>query len=173
MRPAAKRSVGTIIKANSTPVGGLTSISGIEESTETIDVTTLDSEGGSREFIAGFSSPGEVSLEGFLLAGSSGLESGQLVMKNLKDSGAGGNFEIVFPNNLGLWRFKGIVTSFGTSFALEDAISFSATITVSGKPQLIFGGGGAGGFSSSSANADEMLATSSAVEAEKKGRGDK
>ena len=47
-------------------MAGLTSINGLELSADTIDVTTLDSDGGYREFIGGFKDAGEVSLEGFL-----------------------------------------------------------------------------------------------------------
>ena len=163
MKRIARRSVGTVLMANGVAVAGLTSIGGIEETTETIDVTTLDSDGGSREFIAGFSSPGEVSLEGFLLVDETGLEAGQAVMKQLKDSGDRGSFDIVFPKKVAAWRFQGIITTFGTSFALEDAISFTSQITVSGKPELVFGAA-ATGLSSAAA---------AAVETDKKSKGDK
>lgn len=139
--------MGTTLSANGTKVGGLTSIGGIEETTETIDVTTLDSDGGSREHIAGFSSPGEVSLEGFLLLGPGGLDDGQREMKRLKDTGEKGSFAIEFPGGAAAWLFDGIVTTFGTSFGLEDAVAFSCTVTVSGKPVFRTGGGaGHGGF---------------------------
>jgi len=49
------------------PVGNLSSIGGLELSADTIDVTTLDSTGGYREFIAGFKDAGEVALEGILM----------------------------------------------------------------------------------------------------------
>ena len=165
MKPMAQRSVGTTFTVNGTRVGGLTSIGGVARSSETIDVTTLDSDGGYREFLAGFKSGGEVSLEGFLLHGSSGLDSGQAAMDNLFESGDNANFVITFPNNVASWRFSGIVTAFETSIALEDAISFTSQITVSGKPELRQGSGGAGGLSAAAAVA--------ASAEEKKGKGDK
>ena len=64
------RSVGTTLKIGAesatTKVGGLTSIGGIEVSADTVDVTSLDTTGGYKEYLAGFKDAGEVSLEGYL-----------------------------------------------------------------------------------------------------------
>ncbi|MCL2665725.1 MAG: hypothetical protein FWE82_08935, partial [Defluviitaleaceae bacterium] len=52
------RSLGTKLKilgsGDATVVAGLTNISGPSASADEIDITTLDSEGGYRSFIAGF-----------------------------------------------------------------------------------------------------------------------
>ena len=165
MKPMAQRAVGTTFSVNNIIVGGLTSIGGVARSSETIDVTALDSDGGYREFIPGFKSGGEVSLEGFLLLGSSGLDNGQRTMDNLFESGDRADFLITFPNNAASWSFSGIVTAFETSIALEDAISFTGQVTVSGKPTFRTGSGGAGGHSA-------IAATSAEADA-KKGKGDK
>ena len=138
----AKRALGTKLKiGTSSPVAvaGLTSIGGLELSADTIDVTTLDSDGGYREFIAGFKDAGEVSLEGFLE-----LEAGkgQKDLYDLYESGDVEDFTIEFPNNLGSWTFEGVVTGFSTGASLEDPLSFSATIKVSGQPVLTVGGSG-------------------------------
>ena len=66
----AHRALGTKFKAGEQEVGGLTSIGGLELSAETIDSTTLDSEGGFRTFVAGFKDGGEVPLEGYLYSKS-------------------------------------------------------------------------------------------------------
>lgn len=136
----AKRALGTKLKigtdVSAVAVAGLTSIGGLELSADTIDVTTLDSDGGYREFIAGFKDAGEVSLEGYLE-----LEAGkgQKDLYDLYESGDVEDFKIEFPNNLGSWTFKGVVTGFSTGASLEDPLSFSATIKVSGQPILIVG----------------------------------
>ena len=66
----ATRSLGTVLKIGKDPsivkVGGLTEIGGIELSADTLDTTTLESDGGYREFIGGFKDAGEVSLSGYL-----------------------------------------------------------------------------------------------------------
>lgn len=135
----AQRALGTILQIGTgTPVtvAGLTSIGGLELSADTIDVTTLDSDGGYREFIAGFKDAGEVSLEGYLK-----LDEGQQALYALFESGETEDFTILFPNYMGSWQFKGVVTGFSTSADLEDPLSFSATIQVSGKPTLTIGAG--------------------------------
>ena len=137
----AKRALGTKLQIGTdTPVtvAGLTSIGGLELSADTIDVTTLDSDGAYREFIAGFKDAGEVSLEGYLE-----LEEGkgQKDLYDLFESGETEDFTILFPNDMGSWQFKGVVTGFSTSADLEDPLSFSATIKVSGKPTLVVGAG--------------------------------
>ena len=135
MAGEATRSLGTTLEAGAIKVGGLTSIGGLELSSDTIDVTTLDSDGGYREFINGFKDAGEVSLEGFFFAGA---DAGQANMYSLFESGASQAFTITFPVETGAsWTFNGLVTGFSTSVDLEDPLAFSATIKVSGKPTLI------------------------------------
>ena len=135
----AKRALGTklqIGKDSPVTVAGLTSIGGLDLSADTIDVTTLDSDGAYREFIAGFKDAGEVSLEGYLE-----LDEGQQELYDLFESGDTEDFTILFPDNMGSWTFKGVVTGFSTSADLEDPLSFSCTIKVSGKPTLVVGAG--------------------------------
>lgn len=133
----AVRALGTVLKVGTaTPisVAGLTSIGGLDLSADTIDVTTLDSSGGYREFIAGFKDGGEVSLSGFLEPATG---DGQKELYDLFESGAVEDFTIEFPAALkAKWTFKGVVTGFSTGADLEDPTSFEGTIKVSGKPTL-------------------------------------
>lgn len=132
-----KRALGTKLQIGSTTpvtVAGLTSIGGLELTADTIDVTTLDSNGGYREFIAGFKDAGEVSLEGYLDATTG---QGQKELYDLFESGATEAFIIQFPAETNTsWEFSGVVTGFSTSADLEDPLAFSATIKVSGAPTL-------------------------------------
>ena len=131
----ATRSLGTTLNAGTQKVGGLTSIGGLELTSDTIDVTTLDSEGGYREFINGFKDAGEVAVEGFFYGGT---DVGQKAMYTLFESGASEEFTIAFPVETGAsWEFDGIVVGFSTSVDLEDPLSFSGTIKVSGKQKLV------------------------------------
>jgi predicted secreted protein len=133
----ATRALGTkISKGTTTPVeiGGLTNIGGIEITAETMDVTTLESEGGYREFIQTFKDGGEVPLEGLFDPES----EGQLAMQTSLDSGAVEDYKITFPTTpKAEWAFKGMVTAFKVGDAeLDGAIAFGTTIKVSGKPVL-------------------------------------
>lgn len=129
-----KRSVGTIIKIGLNAIAGLTSIGGIAKTADTLDTTTLDSDGGYRTFTGGFKDGGEVSISGYFVPG----DSGQLSMDAAYESGDVTDFQIIFPSALGAsWVFDGVVTAFSTSADLEELVSFEATIKVSGKPDLV------------------------------------
>lgn len=134
----ATRGLGTVLKMGldlqAKVVAGLTEIGGLELSADTIDVTTLDSDGGYREFIGGFKDAGEVSLSGFF---DPTTGNGQKELYDAFESGTVQDFAIEFPQSLGAkWTFKGVVTGFTTSTSLEDPVSFEGTIKVSGKPTL-------------------------------------
>lgn len=127
-------SVGTKLIVNEKPVGGLTSISGIEISADAIDVTDLANEDGFREKLPGFKDAGEVGASGFL----DGENSGQDECYNLMASGEVVDCAIQFPSKIGkTWKFKAGVTKFTTSAELEDAVSFEISLAVSGKPELV------------------------------------
>jgi len=129
----ATRALGTTIKKGTTLIGGLTEINGIEKTADTIDITTLDSTGGYREFISSFKDGGEVSISGFFVPGN----VGQAALETAFESGDSDTFTIVFPAVMGAtWTFTGVVTKVMTSATIEDPISFEATIKVSGKPNL-------------------------------------
>lgn len=134
----AQRALGTKLKIGTgtaaVAIGGLTSISSPSMSQETIDVTTLDSDGGYREFIGSFKDGGEVSASGFFNPQNEGQAA---VYKALEDS-TDEDFTIEFPADMkAKWVFKGVVTAYTTSAELEDAIAFEITIKVSGKPELV------------------------------------
>lgn len=133
MTKRAKRSVGTKILIGSNAIGDLSSIGSPSITQEELDVTTLDSEGGYREFIAGFKDPGEVAISGYFVP----TDAGQAALYAALDSGDVESFEIVYPADLGVsWSFQGIVTAYNVTAELEDAIALEATIRVSGKPTL-------------------------------------
>ena len=129
--------VGTKLKVGTgntaKTVGGLTSISGIEISAETIDVTALDNATGYREKLPGFKEVGDVTMSGFL----DGSDEGQNEMYTLLNSQASSDFAIEFPAAIGkTWSFTGYVAGFSTSADVGDAITFEATIIVTGQATL-------------------------------------
>ena len=127
------RSVGTKFTVDAKAVGGLSSIGGVEVSSDTTEVTALDNTSGYKEFVGGFKDGGDVPLEGFL----DGADDGQDAMYAALEDQEEHDFTIVFPEAIGkTWTFKGVVTKFATSAAVSDAIKFSAAIKVTGKPTL-------------------------------------
>ena len=65
----ATHALGTKLKKGQNYVAELTEISGIDMSADTIDVTTLNSTSGFREFVAGLKDGGEVGISGFFYPG--------------------------------------------------------------------------------------------------------
>lgn len=125
--------VGTQLIVNEKPVGGLTSINGIEVSAEAIDVTDLANKDGYREKLPGFKDGGEVGASGFM----DGENEGQDECYSLLESGDVVDCAIVFPAKIGkTWKFKAGITKFSTSAAVEDAVTFEISLAVSGKPTL-------------------------------------
>ncbi len=124
-----KLEIGSPAKA----VAHVSSLSGPNQSKESIDVTALDSDSGYREFIDGFRDGGEVSVGGFFNFEDEGQNA-------VYDAFAGEgvqDFTIKFPTRIGAkWTFKGVVTAFETTSEVGNAVGFNATIKVSGKPVL-------------------------------------
>lgn len=130
----ARRSVGTKLMIGLNAVAGLTSISGVSKTADTLDTTTLDSDGGYRTFTGGFKDGGEVTVSGYFEPG----DAGQLAMEDAFESGDEIDFQIIFPPQLGAsWQFRGVVTAVSTSADLEELVGYEATIKVSGKPSLV------------------------------------
>ena len=130
----AERALGTSILINANAIAGLTSINGASLSAETLDTTTLTSDGGYREFTGGFKDGGEVSISGYFEPGDT---DGQVAVYDAFEAGLAIPFSIIYPQGAS-WSFNGVVTGFNTSADLEDLIGFEATIKVSGKPSLNF-----------------------------------
>lgn len=130
----ATRALGTKLMKGVQAIGGLTSIGGIEITADTIDVTTLDSDGGYREFIGGFKDGGEVPIEGFF----DSENAGQIAMQTSLDAGIAEDYKITFPTTpKAEWTFKAVVTGFKVGDVDVDGnIGFGATLKISGKPVL-------------------------------------
>lgn len=136
----ATRALGTKLTKGTQDIAGLTSIGGVEITADTIDVTTLDSDGGYREFIGSFKDGGEVPIEGFF---DSDTASGQVELQDSLDAGTAEDYTITFPTTpTAEWAFKGVVTGFKVGDVdVDGTIGFGATIKVSGKPALTVGTG--------------------------------
>lgn len=142
---AKSRSVGTkLLIAPKTgnadvEVGALSSVSGIDASADEVEVTDMGNTDGYREYLPGFKDGGEVSLSGYV----DGEDAGQARLYELMESGDVVDCKIQFPAKIGkTWSFKAGVTKFTTSADVDDAITFEATLKVSGKPTLAATTGG-------------------------------
>lgn len=124
--------MGTTLKKGTQAIASLTSIGGLELSADVIDSTTLDSAGSYRSFVSSFKDAGEVSLEGYY-----DYTAHSPLLTDF-EAGTVGSYTITFPNGSN-WTFSAVVTGFQTGAELEDLVSFSSTLKVSGKPTLAGG----------------------------------
>ena len=125
----ATKSLGTTFTFNNTPVGTLSAISEMTCDSEMIDVTTLASPDGCREYMQGAKDCGEIRLTGF----HTHNEAGQAPQCAAKDEGALGNCCITFPDGAKA-TFRALVKSHALGAAqVDSAIQFVCVLRVSGK----------------------------------------
>ncbi len=116
-------------------IAEINSITGPGMSRDTIDVTSLDSTGGYREFITGFRNAGTV-----VLAMNFTRETYEL-MKDDFESNEAQNYQIVLPDeeNTGL-DFEGLVTELPLTIPADDKVTADVTIQITGKVEISSGG---------------------------------
>jgi len=136
----AKAGVGTLFRRWSgsawVNLAEINSISGPNMSRDTIDVTSLDSIGGYREFIGGFRDGGTVQLNMNFIRAS--LDT----MKTDFESDDLQNYEIVLPDDVNTsLEFTGLVTELPLEIPPDDKITMAVSIKVSGMVTLNSGSG--------------------------------
>jgi len=124
---------GTVLIWNFQKVLELSNMS-ISESKSSIKVSSHDSPEGWHEYIAGMGDGGEISLEGNSIVGDT---KGQIALHTDKQAGTKRYCYIVPPMSHA-WAMEqyAIVTGFGNSFPMDDKISLTGTLKVSGKPLM-------------------------------------
>ena len=130
---AKTRGLGTTLSF--TPAGGaeivigrLSSIGEISPDSEELDVTTLDSTGGYREYLQGFKDSGELEVSGYHDSG----DAGQTALRAAYASGASGTAKVAFPDGTEV-SFTGYVKAHTIGAAeVDGAIGFGATFRISG-----------------------------------------
>lgn len=124
----ATKAHGTILKFDQVLVGKLTSVGEIAPDSEELDVTTLDSDGGYREYLQGFRDSGEVEISGFHEKG----DAGQAALRNAYASGEEGAVEVDFPDGT-VVTFSAFVKSHTIGAAeVDGAVGFGAVLRITG-----------------------------------------
>jgi predicted secreted protein len=116
-------------------IAEINSITGPSMSRDTIDVTSLDSTGGYREFIPGFRNAGTV-----VLAMNFTRETYEQMLDDFEDNTIQ-NYQIVLPDeeNTGL-DFEGLVSELPLTIPADDKVTADVTIQVTGKVYVSSGG---------------------------------
>ena len=109
-------------------IAEINSITGPSMSRDTIDVTSLDSTGGYREFITGFRNAGTVALAMNFTRDTYDL------MKLDFESNTLVNYEIILPDvEETTLEFEGLVTELPLSIPADDKVTADVTIQISGQ----------------------------------------
>lgn len=109
-------------------IAEINSIAGPNKSRSTIDVTSIDSTGGYREFITSFRDAGEITLE------MNFTRDGYDDMNDDFESDSSQNYRIVLPDTGNTrFYFTGYVTALGMSVPYEDKVTASVTIKITGQ----------------------------------------
>lgn len=129
---AAINAFGTLLKMGATEIAEVTNISAPSVSRDSIEYTSHSSAGGFREFMPGLKDGGEVSLD---INWDPSNATHQSLYTQLNTGTANTAFSIVFPN---AWEFNfnGHVTGFDATAPIDDRLTASVTIKVSGQPTL-------------------------------------
>ena len=113
------------------------SIGGPSKTRDTIDVTSLDSVDGYREFITGFRDAGTIQL------GMNFTRESYDIVNDDFESDVAQNYEIVFPDaDNTTFEFAAFVTEVPTDIPMDDKITVSVTLKITG-PVTINSGGSA------------------------------
>jgi len=120
-----------------TTVAEVRDMTGPGLSMDTSEVTHHQSPGAWKEFVAGLLDAGEVSFDiGYVPTGATHNASTGLVrdMKNRTKR----NFKVIFPDvGATTWAFAGFVTGFEPGEPVNDSLTASVTIKVTGQPTLV------------------------------------
>ena len=108
------------------------SFSGLQAGT--IDVTTMESQNNTREFIPSLIDGGDITFTINFLPGTAGHK--QLVT-DMRDR-VKHNYKVIWPDSLSTpWGMSGYVTNFAPSAGIEDALTASVTIKLVTFPTLV------------------------------------
>jgi predicted secreted protein len=114
----------------------INSISGPTKTRDFIDVTSLDSTGGYREFIAGFRDGGTVTLN------MNFTRSTYDKMNDDFEDDDAQNYEIILPDDdVTSFEFSGLVTELPLEITTDDKVTANVTIKVNGQVTVNSGSG--------------------------------
>lgn len=130
--------LGGTTASTGTAIAQVTNISGPGLSADTIDVTSHDSTTGYRQFLQGLKDGGEVTLDiNYDPTGATHKNtSGGLLYEF--EQGTQNNYALVFSDSsTTVWVLPAIVTGFEPSAPMDNKLSASVTLKISGKPTLV------------------------------------
>lgn len=120
--------VGTVFKRANVALAEVNSISGPSKTRDTIDVTSLDSTGGYREFIGGFRDGGEVTLN------MNYTQAGYTYLNTDFESNSLQAFSIVLSDSwLTEYDFNAFVSNLTMNVQPDTQVTLEVTLKISGQ----------------------------------------
>lgn len=128
MVSSAIAGVGATFLRNAVLLTEVNTITGPNRSRDTIDVTTLDSVGGYREFIGGFRDGGEVTLD------MNWTRAGFDLLNIDFEASVSQSYSIVMPDTGATdFSFQGWVTNISKTIPADEKITMTVTIKIDGQ----------------------------------------
>ena len=132
MASLAVSGVGSQFLKGSAALAEITNITGPSMTRDFIDVTSLDSEDGYREFITGFRDAGTISLN------MNFTEDSYAVIKLDFESPVAQTYSVILGNlENTTFTFQGLVTECPLTIPVDDKISVDVTIKITGKVTMV------------------------------------
>lgn len=110
-----------------TAVAEVFSITPPSDAADVVDATHMSSPNRTREYIDGLIDPGEASFEMNFVPGGPGDDA----IQTWKAAGGNKNCQIKFPNGV-LWTFAGLLTGYTPTIPVDDRMTATVTIKVTG-----------------------------------------
>lgn len=127
--------IGALLTVGATNIGTITKIGSPTLKRTAIDVTTLSSPNGFKQFIAGLADPGKITAEGFFNT----ADSGQNLLYNKFINGTVDTYTITFPTITGAsWTATCFIDEldFAANVDATKALDFKLSLQVSGQPNI-------------------------------------
>lgn len=127
--------LGATLLVGATNIGTIIKLTSPQMKRTAIDVTTLSSPGGFKQFLAGLADPGKIVAEGFFNT----ADSGQNLLYNKFVGGTIDTYTLTFPSITGAsWTATCFIDELdlGTNVDLTKALDFKLSLQVSGQPNI-------------------------------------
>lgn len=131
--------MNTTVNRNGVEIAEVFDIGGPELTAETIDVTHLKSPKYWREFKANLKDGGELKLSVNFIIGNPTHDAATGVLSPFTGDGPPpvDDWDIIFPDEVTTWSFRGPVTGFKTGMQIDDKLQAEITVKLSGDPTLM------------------------------------
>jgi predicted secreted protein len=125
---------GTLLQRAGVTVAEILKITGPAMKADMKEASNMLSPNTYKEFIAGLREGGDVSFEGNYLPKEA--TNSQTTLRTDFENGTASSWTIILSNSLGTWTFTAFVMAITPAIPLDDRITFTATLRITGKPVL-------------------------------------